>query len=57
MIYLGPRNNIGDYLRARGWQIQTHTAEQRFAANNMTFHHDDAAAGLLRAHYTVATLG
>jgi methyltransferase (TIGR00027 family) len=57
MIYLGPRNNIGDYLRAQGWQIQTHTAEQRFAANNMTFHHDDAAAGLLRAHYTVATLG
>ena len=57
MIYLGPRNNIGDYLRTRGWQIQTHTAEQRFAANNMAFHHDDAAAGLLRAHYTVATLG
>ncbi len=57
MIYLGPRNNIGDYLRAQGWQIQTHTAEQRFAANSMTFHHDDAAAGLLRAHYTVATLG
>jgi len=56
MIYLGPRNNIGDYLRVRGWQVQTHTAEQRFAANKMAFHHDDAAAGLLRAHYTSATL-
>jgi methyltransferase (TIGR00027 family) len=57
MIYLGARNNINEYLRAQGWEIQTHTAEQRFATNNMTFHQDDAAAGLLRAHYTVAALG
>jgi methyltransferase (TIGR00027 family) len=56
MIYLGPRNDVGDYLNGRGWQTETHTAQQRFVANDKDFHGDEALAGLLRAHYSVATL-
>jgi hypothetical protein len=45
MIYLGERNDVGNYLGATGWQIETHTAERRLADNQMAFHHEEAWPG------------
>jgi methyltransferase (TIGR00027 family) len=56
LIYLGERNDVGDYLTALGWRVSTQTAEQRFAANDLAYRRDESMTGICDAHCTAAAL-
>jgi hypothetical protein len=50
-------NDVGDYLSDHGWQIaDAHSRTTIRRKPHDPFTRDEAVAGLLRAHYTVATV-
>jgi methyltransferase (TIGR00027 family) len=44
LFYEGDRNNVGDYLSDRGWQVTTRTRQELFGDYGRTFPVDDALA-------------
>jgi methyltransferase (TIGR00027 family) len=54
LLYSGERHDVGDYLAAHGWTVQTDPAERRFVANGLAFPRTDVLAGLHNVNHTVA---
>ena len=56
LFYTGDRNTAADYLRAHGWQVDTRTTAQVYAANGFELPDDELASFGGASGYLTATL-
>jgi methyltransferase (TIGR00027 family) len=55
LFYEGQRNNVGDYLTGRGWQVVTRTRRQLFADYGRAFPAEDERAAFRNIVSVIAT--
>jgi methyltransferase (TIGR00027 family) len=57
LFYMGERNSAGEYLKARGWDVDVINTEDAFAANGFTLPDDEMASFASGSGYLSATFG
>jgi len=56
LVYTGERNNVVEYLRRSGWQVNSQTTRQILQANGFPFPDDATSAPFGNANYVSAVL-
>jgi methyltransferase (TIGR00027 family) len=56
LVWDGERSHVGEYLSSNGWQVNTHTAHELYAANGFEFPGDEAVASFGSFDYLIAEI-